>query len=710
MERRAALFVTILVALASVENSVATADNAVGGVVELGDDFGVEYDVEELLQMGDAPGKIKTVVVPVQAAAVSAPDPTIETLTPKHIRKQTARFKANNGKAPTGLEKMEVKRLAIQSAANEINQGHQAKDALEIAKQKESRLVRRIKRDKETIDKVSQNEEYAARKAYSAADRQVKYLETKANHHEFKAEEETNKLAKEKQLTLDAYKKRMKTKEEILSSKERHLQEQAKVDADNNAVMKARTVVAKARSTVEESRDIVAKRKEFLNNIEAHEADARLEYRQAKIQKEFEEDDALKVGLLLKRLAAKQRAVFKFTKSLDMKSQRDFRASEAGIDKAKGDFALAKGMYDKYTKKSGKFEKKLKKTQAFVELAKKGVVQGIGAGKDSMAIKNAENYARLKKRARKDKGKVDKMDIKARGQNKMMGAAMSELAKSEALETAARAQKDLVKQHRITMRTQMEKIEFLKNEVRKHKEKAEEADKRAKSALHRLKTMRKKAIREKREAVARSRYAKNIDLPMGMRAKKKADEIMKRDRFNEKSEEDNIGVLQREGREYYLQARKMRKSRDATAELAKKAQKRSEFARNEVTTAELKRDKTLAHNKKKIRDINARLAKAEKTFAAARASAGGKSRRKRRSAKRSDEELGESRHRHRDDKRPRDAPQRFGRRYGRRVHERRYRHHRRYRRGRARGFHQLDAEDGDEADVRYSADSAGRGQ
>merc|ERR1711887_445104 len=102
-----------------------------------------------------------------------------------------------------------------------------------------------------------------------------------------------------------------------------------------------------------------------------------------------------------------------------------------------------------------------------------------------------------------------------------MGAAMAELAKSEALETVARKQKDLVKQHRITMRTQVEKIEFLKNEVRKHKEKAEEADKRAKDALHRLKT------REKKEAVARSTFAKNIDLPMGKRAKKKADDILK---------------------------------------------------------------------------------------------------------------------------------------------------------------------------------------
>merc|ERR1711871_1114470 len=183
-------------------------------------------------------------------------------------------------------------------------------------------------------------------------------------------------------------------------------------------------------------------------------------------------------------------------------------------------------------------------------------------GKDSQAIKAAENYSSLKKKENKDKSKVDKEDIKAKGQNKMMGAAMAELAKAEALETAARKQKELVKQHRITMRTQVEKISFLKNEVRKHKEKAEEADKRAKDALHRLKTMRKKAIREKKQAKARARFAKVVDLPMGDRAKKKAEDVLKRDRFNEKAEEDNIATLQREAREYYLEARKMRKARD----------------------------------------------------------------------------------------------------------------------------------------------------
>merc|ERR1711871_1120940 len=167
-------------------------------------------------------------------------------------------------------------------------------------------------------------------------------------------------------------------------------------------------------------------------------------------------------------------------------------------------------------------------------------------GKDSQAIKAAENYSSLKKKENKDKSKVDKEDIKAKGQNKMMGAAMAELAKAEALETAARKQKELVKQHRITMRTQVEKISFLKNEVRKHKEKAEEADKRAKDAMYRVKNMRKDAVRNREEAMARERYAENIDRPLASRAKKKAIVQLRRHKFLEKEQEDNISTAQKE--------------------------------------------------------------------------------------------------------------------------------------------------------------------
>lgn len=617
------LWVTVMVALASINNSAPLADNAVEGISDVGekwqddlDDYSKDYD-DLFLQIDGSPEAepIKDVVVPVQPGMAKAPDPTIETLTPKHEKKKAEEFKtANNGREPDKIEKMELKRMAVQSAADEINTAQQNKDGLEIAKNKEKRLIRKIKRDKQDIDKVSKNEEYAARKAYETADRKVKYLESKSNRRTYEAEDELHKLNKEKEDTKRAYTKRMKAKKDILEAKERHVEEQRKVDHAQNSVMKAKTILAKAKSTIEESKDEVIKKTDFLNNIEAHEADARLEYRQAKIAKEFEEDDARKVGLLLKRLTAKKRAIFKFTKSLDQKAQRDFRAAEAGIEKAKSDYEEAKSQFDHFTKMAGKFEKKLIDTQKNVELAKKGVVMGVNAGRDSMAIKSAENYSSLKKKERKDQTKVDSEDIKAKGQNKMMGAAMAELAKSEALETVARKQKDTVKQHRITMRMQVEKIDFLKNEVRKHKEKAEEADKKAKAAMHKIKNMRKDAIRARDEAKARARYAKHIDVPMASRAAKKATQIYDRDKYTEKAEDDNIMTLHREARQYYLQARKLKKQRENTEEKVKKAVDRASFAKKKMQKAESKRDKTLAHNKSKMAAINERLNKAEVHF------------------------------------------------------------------------------------------------
>lgn len=627
MESRWLLFLALVVALASINNSAELADNAVGSlpaVTELElpgglgdlDDYSADYEL--FVQEGEGNPEaepVKQVTVGVQEGAAKAPEPTVETLQPKHTKIMTEKFKAaNGGKEPDDMEKTEIQRLAVQGAADEINQAQQHKDALEVAEQKKGRLVRRIKRDKETIDKVSQNEEYAARKAYEAADRKVKYLESKSNRRQYEAEEELHKLQKEKQDTEEAFRVRGVAKKEILESKERHVEEQRKVDHDMDAVMKAHTILAKAQSTIESSKDEVVKKTDFLNNIEAHEADARLEYRQAKIQKDFEEDDARKVGLLLKRLTSKKKAIFKFTKSLDEKSKRDFRAAEAGIEKAKDDYAEAKKKYDHYTKLSGKFEKKLKDTQKNIELAKKGVVMGVNSGRDSMAIKSAENYGSLKKKEKKDKMKVDTEDVRAKGQNKMMGAAMAELTKAETLETVARKQSDMVKQHRITMRMQVEKIDFLKNEVRKHKEKAEEADKKAKAAMHKIKNMRKDAIRALREAKARARYATHIDQPLATRARHKAQQILDRDKFNEKAEQDNIMTLQKEAREAYLTARTLKKNRDKTQEKVKKAVDRSRHAKKMMVKAEDKRDEELAHNKKKIKEINDRLNKAEAMF------------------------------------------------------------------------------------------------
>merc|ERR1711871_299767 len=211
-------------------------DNAAGDVIDLhdaADDESLEHDLFlQVTSRGDPEAEpIKQVVVPVQAGAAKAPEPTIETLMPKHIKKMTAQFRAaNNGKKPDKMEKLEIKRTAVQSAADEINEAQQNKDALEIAKMKEQRLVRRVKRDKETIDKISQNEEYAARKAYLAADRKVKYLEHKHNKLQEKAEEALAELHKEKEDTKLAYIRRNKAKKESLEARQRLIVEQKRVD------------------------------------------------------------------------------------------------------------------------------------------------------------------------------------------------------------------------------------------------------------------------------------------------------------------------------------------------------------------------------------------------------------------------------------------------------------------------------------------------
>merc|ERR1711939_132243 len=89
--------------------------------------------------------------------------------------------------------------------------------------------------------------------------------------------------------------------------------------------------------------------------------------------------------------------------------------------------------------------------------------------------------------------------------------------------------------------------------------------------------------------------------------------------YNEKSEQDNILSLQREARQAYLKARSLKKSRDKTQEVVKKSVDRARHAKKLMQKAEDKRDKELAHNKEKIKAINARLDRAEKMFSKANA-------------------------------------------------------------------------------------------
>merc|ERR1711939_814120 len=203
-----------------------------------------------------------------------------------------------------------------------------------------------------------------------------------------------------------------------------------------------------------------------------------------------------------------------------------------GIAKAKGDYAKAKGKYDKFTKKAAKWQAKKDKTIKLKKAANQGVVLGLSMGKDDKAISSAENHTYLRKVEGKDTKKVDANDIKAKGQNKMMGASMKELEKAEALDTVSRKEGVRVKPNRQTMSAQVKKIAFYKKEVAEHEKTAADAKKRADKALHRAKTIRETTETKLQKAKARQRWLKNVDIPLAIKAGKKAKAL----RINSKQE------------------------------------------------------------------------------------------------------------------------------------------------------------------------------
>merc|ERR1711966_179316 len=138
------------------------------------------------------------------------------------------------------------------------------------------------------------------------------------------------------------------------------------------------------------------------------------------------------------------------------------------------------------------------------------------------AISSAENHTYLRKVEGKDTKKVDANDIKAKGQNKMMGASMKELEKAEALDTVSRKEGVRVKLNRQTMSAQVKKIAFYKKEVAEHEKTAADAKKRADKALHRAKTIRETTETKLQKAKARQRWSKNVDIPLAIKAGKKA--------------------------------------------------------------------------------------------------------------------------------------------------------------------------------------------
>jgi len=96
-------------------------------------------------------GKIKTMVVPVSPKPAKAPEPTVKSLTPKHIEMEKKKWLANpenKGKTPTEADEKEFKRLALTAAAREIN----GRENRETAQKKADKL------EKEKAKKAKEND------------------------------------------------------------------------------------------------------------------------------------------------------------------------------------------------------------------------------------------------------------------------------------------------------------------------------------------------------------------------------------------------------------------------------------------------------------------------------------------------------------------------------------------------------------------------
>jgi len=598
MERvsgRSGLFVVVLLALVFVSNSAEVEDEVRA------------LDLEE-----NAPKAMKVEVSP---SAPSVPEPGIKDLLPKHIKLLTKKFIAENGgQKPSVRDDIEIKRLAVHAAAKEINDTTQAKDALEQAERKEARLNAQIEHDHMTIFKTEQNMDYAARKAYVQADAAVIQQEKKTNKLMNK-EEKLKELQSDRQARgRSANKDRKHVQIQINTARKAYKAVGAALTKAQEHDESAKQLYRLAKAKISAQKAEVKKENTYLDNVESHEAQARLEYRQAKITKEFEEENARKVNHLLSRLTAKRNAIHRFTKNLSFKAEADFKTARAGIDKAKKDYQIAKTKYDKFTQKAGQYQEDYEESLKLVKLAKMAVVNAIDAGSNAAAIKSAEKHKGLKKREKKDLKKVQREDFKSKGQQHYMNAALAELTKSEALETVARKQKDMVKQHKVTLKAQKAKIALLTAEAAKHTEAGKAAARTAKAALLKVKTLRARAFERRNDAQKAERYAENIEVPTAKRIREKADTKLARTSYKSKSELDDIATLNDDKTQITIKAKKARKDYRTTKSAMRTVKKEVVKAKTKLDELESKRDETLERNKVKMAAIKSRLKQAEDHF------------------------------------------------------------------------------------------------
>lgn len=619
MESRTALFVALAVGFASLHDCVP--------VVEDGSDLdgfsGGARQGDALLQEGtrdELPGAPATVTVESAPNPANPPKPTIKTLMPKHEKKQMEAYQAKNGgKMPDAKGKQDVHRLAMISAAKEINDKEAAEKELEEAAKKVRKLRKKIMRDKHNIKIVEKNENYAAKKAFQAEDRKVKFIAVKSKARSEVAAEQLKKIKKDAAQKTRSMIDINQIDEATLAAKKRYVEANDKLKVADQRQYKAKTILAKSKATANNARNRVQRKKQFLDNAESYKAKARLEYRTAKIVASYEKQHAKTIRVKLAALTAKKDAVLKFVKSLNARSTRDFAAAKASIEKAKDDFAAASLKFNQHTAKAKLYQKKYDKAVKLAEESRMGVVEALDAkeqnqGTRDEAITSSRNYNNLKKAELRDKEKLDKENIAAKAQHELIKVAQADLLQAQALQTKASKQKELVVQKKITMKAQLEKIDYLKAQVKSHVRKGKVASMRARKALHKVKNMVKDAKHSEKQAEAQLLYVKNIDEPIARKDLKNANSEVDTAKKFEDDERNQIKELDQErvvedGR---VKAIKRRSRKDAM-QLKVKVMKAKDF-KTRLDKASAKRDAVLTANTAKLKILNGRLDAAEANF------------------------------------------------------------------------------------------------
>lgn len=556
--------------------------------------------------------KAKTVTVNV-VKKVSVPKPTVKELVPTKKAAALKKFKKETGHSPkSASEKKAVKKIAKRKAASALNKMDRNKDALRIARRKEKRYNRTIKRKERMVQKVMRNEEYLAAKDRRKLERKLakknKVLKIRAKRAKKSlAKAERKKFKADHADTLDNRLQAQVAKNTLKAKLWR-----AKDDKAHTADLRAHAIVHKYNAAKKKAKEDIKESRNVLEHMEEHEAEAAVVNKEAKIKVEFEDEDAAKVRVMLKKLVAKRNAIDKFTKNLDKKAKRDFKAAKAGVGKSKVDHANAKKKYDKYTKLAGAAEGKAVKSRKQKAQANREVVAALKMGKDATAIKAAESHTYLKKRLGKEEAIRDKEDTKAKGENKLMGAAMVELAKSLKLDTLSRKESNRVVQDRMTMAAQVKKIRFLKSEVKTHERAAASAKKRAKAALLKVKKMRIDANLKNQQAKAKLRLIDTIEMKIAKQKMKGADRAFKISKYKRKLSEARMDKSMKKEKEMAVLAKKLNdKKQDSKMKLvarvtkAKRSKKKQAKAVEKLTAREFK-------DKKRIERAQANILKLKK--------------------------------------------------------------------------------------------------